>query len=322
MDAAAPIVLESRRLKVEVAQPGTVYHRTRFDWSGLITQVTLDGSHTFCVPEDHDPAKGTGGIGLCAEFGIEKAIGYVDAKPGEPFPKLGIGLLKRPQDANYRFFVDHEIASLFPIEIEILPNQARFVVEPLECRGYAVRLTKTLSVNENWLTIAYHLENRGSQPVHTHEYCHNFIGIDNQPVGVDYRLSMPYAVTLERNRAAFRGFLPPLLRRVTPDFVLDWLVKRMAGSSVVSVNGSEIGWKAAPKGAFYCRPLGFFQTEQAQWSLVHTPSAVAVREYDDFLPARVVLWGAGHVISPEVYIDIDVEPGESQAWTRRYEFLD
>jgi hypothetical protein len=48
---------------------------------------------------------------------------------------------------------------------------------------------------------------------------------------------------------------------------------------------------------------------------------VQVREYDDFTPARVALWGTKHVASPEVYIDIDLEPGQSQTWTRRYEFL-
>ena len=38
-----PIVLTGDRLKVEIARPGEFYNGTRFDWSGHITQVTLDG---------------------------------------------------------------------------------------------------------------------------------------------------------------------------------------------------------------------------------------------------------------------------------------
>jgi len=38
----APIVLKSDQLTVEIAQPGVFYNGTRFDWSGFITQVTLD----------------------------------------------------------------------------------------------------------------------------------------------------------------------------------------------------------------------------------------------------------------------------------------
>jgi hypothetical protein len=316
----SPILLESTRLKVEIAHPGTVYRRTRFDWTGFITQIRLDGKHTFCVPEDYNPAKGTGGIGLCGEFGIEKAIGYADAQPGEGFPKLGIGLLKRPDAPDYRFFVPHEILDLFEVRVDSTPASVRFTVEPRECRGYAVRQIKTLSVEGNRLTIAYHLENTGAKAIHTHEYCHNFLGIDNQPVGPDYRLRFAFPVKMERSVESFRGFLPPLFRRITPGFVLEMLVERMASAGVLRIAGREVGWAAVPEKAFFCRPLGFFQTAEAQWELTHVPSGVCVREFDDFVPARVALWGQKHVVSPEVYTDVDIEPGQSQSWTRRYEF--
>ena len=43
MDAGlAPIFLQNERLTVEIAQPGEHYDGTRFDWSGFITQVTLE----------------------------------------------------------------------------------------------------------------------------------------------------------------------------------------------------------------------------------------------------------------------------------------
>jgi hypothetical protein len=296
---ASPIVIRSSRLAVEIAAPGTVYNRTRFDWSGFVTQVTLDGSHTFCVPEDYDPNAGTGGIGLCNEFGIEKHIGYADARPGESFPKLGIGLLTRPNDAPYNFFKPHEIAQRFPIHIETGENQARFTVDPIDCQGFAARETKTLSVADNCLQIAYRLENVGRRPLITHEYCHNFVGIDQQPLSEDYRLHFPYPVKFEE--------IPGL----------DSMI-----SNVLRVDGQDIRWKWTPQKAFYCRPIGFYQTSQPQWELKLEKSGVGMREYDDFAPARVALWGTTHVVSAEIFIDINLHPGQSQTWTRRYEFFD
>src|SRR5512146_1592394 len=139
MTPSMPITLDTPRLKVEIAAPGMVYRRSRFDWTGFVTQVTLDGRHTFCVPEDPDPHKGTGGIGLCSEFGIEKAVGYADARPGELFPKLGVGLLRKPGDVPYDFFHPYEIEEPFPVQVEVTADTARFTAEPLDCRGYAVR---------------------------------------------------------------------------------------------------------------------------------------------------------------------------------------
>jgi hypothetical protein len=291
----SPIVIRSDRLAVEIAAPGSVYNRTRFDWTGFITQVTLDGSHTFCVPEDYDPAKGTGGIGLCNEFGIEKAIGFDDAQPGQPFPKLGIGLLTRPDEQPYNFFRLYEITQRFPIHVETLPSQARFTVDPLDCRGYAARLTKAVSVEGNCLQISYHLENVGSRSIATHEYCHNFVGIDHQPVGPEYNLLLPYPVTFE-----------------------DTLKVNL---EVLNINGQQISWKYTPEKPFYCRPQGFALSDQPQWELTHTPSGASMREYDDFAPARVALWGAAHVISGEIFNDINLLPGQSQSWMRRYEFI-
>jgi hypothetical protein len=321
IDPASPLFIQSNRLKVEIAQPGTVYNRTRFDWTGFITQVTLDGKHTFCVPEDYDPQKGTGGIGLCSEFGNEKCIGYADAQPGEAFPKLGIGLLKKNDRAAYNFFQPYEILEPFKIHVETGEDRTRFTVDPLDCRGYAVREIKMVSVQGNCLQIDYALENTGRLPIDTHEYVHNFTAIDQHPVGPGYRLRFPYPVRFEQFHESYRSFLPPLLQKVTPGFVLKSLVQSMMNTDVLLVEGQEVRWKGTPQKAFYCRPAGFSQTDQPQWELVLEAEGAGVREIDDFAPSRVALWGAAHVISAEVYLDVHLMPVQTQSWTRRYEFF-
>jgi hypothetical protein len=292
----SPTTLRSSRLTVEIAAPGSVYAGTRFDWTGFVTQVTLDRQHTFCMPESLTPGQGSGGIGLCGEFGIDKAIGYHDVSPGEGFPKLGIGLLKRPDGERYDFFRPHEIVQTFPIQVAATETQARFVVDPIDCRGYAVRLTKTLSVDGNWLKVSYRLDNVGSNHISTNEYCHNFMGIDQQPIGPDYRLRFPYQVELQ---------LPP----------------HMPPQPILSVSGNDLTLNGTPQRPFYCRPLGFSQTEEPQWELFHLPSGVGLREYDDFAPMRVAVWGTAHVISAEIFVDIALQPGETQTWMRRYMFF-
>jgi hypothetical protein len=307
-----PIVLQSERLTVTIAAPGSMYRGTRFDWTGFVTQVVLDAppfgapgrggpprrGHTFCVVESYVPGQGTGGVGLCNEFGIELPVGYDDASPGESFPKLGIGLLTRPDDAPYNFFRPYLIAELFPVVVETTATQATFTVAPLECRGYAARLVKTVTVNENELTVAYVLENVGQKPLVTHEYCHNFMGIDSHPIGPDYVLRTPYPITLE-----------PLGERMG----------RMA-SEDLEVVGGELRCRVMPQHQFYARLQGFSRTDMAQWELTHKPSGVTLKEYDDFTPVRVAVWGAIHVISAEVFVGINVQPGAMQRWTRRYTF--
>jgi hypothetical protein len=325
----APIVLKSDRLAVEIAPPGTAYDRTRFDWTAFITQVTLDAArtekkHTYCVPEDPDPSKGTGGIGLCNEFGIERAIGYDDAQPGECFPKLGIGVLEKTDDGPYTFMRPYKVVERFPIQIETAGDSATFVVEPVECRGYAARLTKTVSVEGATLQTAYRLENVGQKPLRTAEYCHNFCGIDGHLLGPDYSLRLPYDVRFEEPPPGMvRGALPRFWAKVLPDGLLAaigrFLMRRM--NKILVVRGPQISLQERPERPFYRRLVGYTLTDQPQWELVHTPSGVGMREIDDFTPCRVALWGTTHVISTEIFCPIDVQPGAEQTWTRRYEFF-
>jgi hypothetical protein len=95
------------------------------------------------------------GIGLCNEFGNELAVGYDEIGPGELFPKLGVGLLRRPDEGAYNFFRPHEVAELFSIHVDAGVDRVNFIVQPLECRGYAARLEKSVGVAENTLNIEY-----------------------------------------------------------------------------------------------------------------------------------------------------------------------
>jgi hypothetical protein len=281
----------SNRLAVELAYPGSSIQKgARFDLSGQVVQVVLDGKHVFCAPESMDENRGSGGLGLCNEFIDTTHTMYNEVGSGEKFPKMGVGLLTRESGGDY-FFMTHYEKTPYPMEVSINEESAQFTVLPAECMGFAARLEKKVSVHSNQLQIDYVFENAGQRPIEVVEYNHNFVCIDHHDVGPDYRFTLPYDVKLDK----------------CPE--------------VLSVDGGEITWKGVPEQAFFCMPEGFAGVAPHSWEVVHEPSGVGMREIDDFPVDHLALWGMSHVVSAEVFIKVSLNPGESHKWSRRYEFF-
>lgn len=284
------LMIGSGRLEVEIARPGRVYKGSRFDWTGFITRITLDKRHNFCVPEQYERNKGTGGIGFCNEFGIDMTPGYEEAGIGGSFTKIGIGLLRRVSAGPYEFHRPYDIEP-YPVQMSCDGQSAKFTMEPVECSGYAVRLEKTVRVEDRILRMDYRLENTGGKDIATNEYCHNFMGIDGHKLGRDYCLSFPGLIKADRLAGKF------------------------------TLNGDKILWEEEPEEDFY----GIIQKDRrdgdCQWQLVHGPSGVGVKDISRLPAAKYALWGCGHVVSPEVFIDIRLKPGERMEWSREYEFF-
>lgn len=278
--------MASNRLTVEFAAPATVYRGSRFDWTGFVTQVTLDGATRFCVPESTD-GTGTGGWGLSNEFGILEPVGFEDAQPGEWFPKLGVGLLRRPDAAPCNFARPYEMRP-FPMRWEATAETIRLVVDPLPTRGYAVRLTKILTVIDNRLTLDYLLENVGTRAIATREYAHNFLMVD-EGRAADYVLRLPFEVDAWPWPAAVQG------------------------------SGREVRWLNPPQRPIYV-PMEPLPPGARTFTLVHQPSGARVSETCDTDWCKLTVWGTGRVISPEAFVALDLAPGARQTWRRTYTF--
>jgi hypothetical protein len=290
-------ILSNGILTVEIAEPGAYYKGTRFDWSGFITGVTLEeGKHSFCVPESLVPGHGSGGGGLCNEFGISRAIGYEEAAAGEWFPKPGVGLLQKQSDEPYVFNGEYPLIP-FIVSEEHSGHSIRYTVQPMECRGYSMRLIKIITLNEEQLDISYMIENTGSKPLRIEEYIHNFVGIDGAAVGGEYELKLPGTLRIAAPESSYTD-------------------------NLLSVSGSSLTWTAEPDRPFYCRLEGWENAgADYYWELVHKPSGAGIRESGDFPAERIILWGEQHVISPEVFIDITILPRHSKGWKRSYQFF-
>jgi hypothetical protein len=285
------MILENERLRVEIADLGKVYGGARFDWTGFITQVTLDGKHSYCVPESLKAGEGTGGIGLCNEFGIFRPIGYDDARPGEKFPKLGVGLLTRPDAGPHDFAAPYAIEP-FPMRMTGGADRVVYEVDPLPCRGYEARLRKTIQLAGAGFDVVYELENVGRWPIRTHEYNHNFVAIDGRPPGPGYSLRLP------------KGIVPIA---VTPPLTLE---------------GRDVLWSAGVTSPFLNPAPGPYpHVEGAFWELTRQPGGVGLREIVNFPPEHFAIWCTPHLIGPEVFIAINLKAGGRMSWTRRYEFF-
>jgi hypothetical protein len=329
-----PIILENDQLLVEIDQPGIWYRGSRFDWTGFVRQVSLKRRgcpvHTFCAPETLQGDPSRSGSGLCNEFGIDTAIGYASARPGEVFPKLGVGLLVREDDQPYNFSTQYEIAQLFAVDCCREDTFAIFTSMPLNCRGYSAKLQKTLRVRNNQLLIDYSLENTGSNPLVTEEYCHNFIAIDFDhgdhpegrfPIGPEYSLLFPYQVDFEKTTSNTRKSGP------SPRHLLTSLFPTANNNDYAKYKGpllldkDRISLRSQPVEQFYCRLTGSSQTRLPQFQLLHRATGVGMSETDSFPPLRVAVWGTTHVMSTEVFQRIELMPGEFQVWSRHFTFF-
>ncbi len=289
-DNTALIRLRNERLEVEIPHPGTVYTGSRFDWNGFITRVVLDGRHTFCVPESLVSGKGSGGQGLCGEFGIDEPVGYEETCTGDYFHKIGAGLLKKTDTEPYDFFRAYSVTPL-NISVAATAENAKFHTITANNNGYSYEYVKEVGLDGNSITIRYMLENTGSRKIVTNEYCHNFIGIDNEFVSQSYKLKLPNRIVAEK---------------VVGDLYIE--------NNLITWQGTEL------KREFYCVAREYAGDPEFSWELYNSNAGVGLREIDDFQVSRFALWGNGHVVSPETFIKLELDPGQSKEWSRKYEF--
>ena len=289
------IILKNEHLKATLLQPGDpVYRRTRFDWTGFMTGVELDGKYTFTVKEQENPERRTtGGEGFCCEYPFDQVIN--EAAIGERFPKPGVGLLTRPDEKPYHFGRDYEVVP-FEKKTEIHEDYAVFVQEPMEALGYAFRETKTVRLEGQSIVTETVLENTGDKELELEEYNHNFVGINHLPIGPDYELDYP-------------GF----------DFT------GKPDCDCIRAQESHITWYTAPTHPFYYElPSPQENDKPYNWKLINTKAGAGVCEKVDapLGVSRCKLWGVDHVSSCEVMVRIRIPAGESMKWTRTLSFFE
>lgn len=291
------IYLNTDRLRVEICEPHESPNDTfRFDRAGFISEVTLDGHSRFCAEEPNNLSHpSSGGRGFCSEIQCDVSA---EAAVGEYFPKFGIGLLKKTDEEPYCFHKKYE-ARLFPVTVKHTETTAEFRTEAVTCMGYALEESRTIEVKDNQLKLTVCLTNTGTKAVHIREYCHNFISICGMALGNAYYLELPDIKDIP-----------------------DGLLKSGAGTDnyIGAGQGLQIS-RYADEPSMLFLPKEKINSDKAfRWKLSNRAAGACVSCEEGFVPSELNVWSVDHMISPEVFYEADLKPGETASWSRKHTF--
>lgn len=288
------LFLKNKNLEIRIDAPLENYQHARFDWTGKIVSVHYQKIPVFGVEKPNTSPKSSFGRGFYNEFGIENAIGYDETPVGDWFHKIGVGLLKK-EEGPYDFSKSYKIK---PASFQVEQTKSKlFIICTSELiNGYAYILTKEIALSATGFELHYKLINTGEKTIRTEEYNHNFLAIDQLSVGKEYLLKFPFS--LEPNLFG---------ENINPE-------------KLVKIGSKSIGFENTPKEVYFFSNLSRGKLVKPSWELIHREKNIGIRETTNFETRKINLWGCQHVISPELFFDVIVDPGKTIEWSRNYHF--
>lgn len=289
-------ILKNQNVEIQIDYPQENYDASRFDWTGKITSAKFKNIQLTTVEDLTSKDENQLGKGFYNEFGIDPAIGFDETEIGGWFHKIGLGLLKK-EGAHYEFNKPYEIN---PAEFQISTDANRVLLHCISqlINGYSYELRKEIELLETGFTIKYYLNNTGEKTIQTDEYVHNFIAINNGKIGGNYILNFPFELK------------PQLFgETVNPELA-------------AAMGEKKITFNRSPNKQFFLSNLSGGKSVQASWELLNLKAKIGIRESTNFQTPKINLWGWKHVISPELFFDINLAPCESTEWIRTYEFFE
>jgi hypothetical protein len=292
------------------------YRSTRFDWSGVVGCVSLNG-HKFFGEwfAQYDPLKNDSITGPVEEFRTDAgpmgyderrpgelyappgAIGYKEARPGETFLKPGVGALAKVDDSPYQFGGAYPIVDTGTWRVKVGKRSVRFrqVLRGPEGYAYVYEKTLTLSKNEPVMTLQHSLKNTGKKAVETYVYDHDFFMLDGKPTGPGMVVHFTFEPKPQNEIGA---------------------AARIQGKDLVFVDA------LAPSKGVAGYLTGYSDdARDFDFTVEDTRSKVGVQQTSDHSLARLYFWSTQTTICPEGYIQLNVAPGETSRWTLRYRFF-
>lgn len=289
--------LKNEYICLDIQKPGEFYRKARFDWTGQIIQITFLNKYTFCTTEKlDDKSINDYGRGLYNEFGIDKPVGYDDCKVGEKFPKIGVGLLTKESTKPYNFFEDYKVTP-YSFKTSFNDTEVVFICKSAKDQEYSFVLEKRIVLNKNTFRVYYTLTNNGKKEIRTNEYIHNFLSVDYKAIDQNYKLYFPFKINPDKLRG-----------KVNP-------------GNVVQFENDVVSFRSMPEDQFFFGNINTKYKGKGEWKLINTQDKLGIKEKTDFEIQKINLWGAGHVISPEIFFEINVTPGKSLSWSRTYELF-
>ena len=286
-------ILKSNSLKVAIDLPLENYKGSRFDWSGKISSIRFKDLPLTTIEDAGSKDVDFLGKGLYNEFGITSPVGFEEAPVGGWFHKIGVGLLKK-QHKEYLFHRNHLIKPA-NFDITYKNQKIKIICKSELINGYSYILKKEITVSENSITINYSLHNTGEKKIITDEYVHNFMAINNALIGEDYTLKFPFQI----NSSLFD--------------------ETVNSENKVEIGLDNVTFNKTPEKQFFFSNLTGGKELQAEWILTNLKANVGIKEFGSFKTDKINLWGWKHVISPELFFKISIDPKETVEWSRKFD---
>jgi hypothetical protein len=288
------------RARVAIPDVQNGYYRgTRFDWSGVIPSLEY-GGHTYFgqrTPRTDPTAQGSTS-GPVEDFTTDpggSGLNYGDAKPGETFVKIGVGVLRKPDEPKYDFKTNYEILDNGKWTVRTGPDwveTTQELTDPKSGYAYVYRKTVRLASGKPQMVIEHNLKNTGRKTISTPVLNHNFFYIDQQPVGPDFTVTFPFPVKAEREMPG----------------------AEVRGNQVVFLKPLETGQAST-------NLTGYSNTaKDFDFRVENHKTGAGVRLTADRPLTRFFFWSVPTTLCTEAYVSISVEPGKDVSWSLMYDF--
>lgn len=271
------------------------YRGTRFDWSGNMPELEYNG-HTYFGQwfRQYNPTLHDAIMGPVEAF---SPVGYDEAKVGENFLMIGVGMLAKPQEDRYFFANKYQIVNVGTWAVNTKPQQVDFH-HVLKDKDYSYDYTKTVALTDGKaeLVLSHTLKNTGKKPIESQVYNHNFFILDKQPVGPDYVTTFSFEPSGDAGRTAAHG--------------------KIQGNQIIFnkqlVRGEHLQFES----------MEGFSNDAKDYDIriENRRTGAAVRITSDRPLSKLAFWSPSTTICPEPYIHVKVDPGETFTWKIIYQF--
>jgi hypothetical protein len=282
------------------------YRGPRFDWSSMVAQAAWKGHKCFgeWKPAAHDPLGPDDTVGISGEFGMgpltgmPEPPGYCDTAAGDTFMKIGVGDLVRNSADRYSFGENYAVARPYKWTVEGNPDSISFFQSADGTGNYAYTFSRTYRIESGkpGFSVSCRLENCGRTPIRQTYYSHNFIRLDDHPVGSAYSLQFPFAPILIDSQSGH-------LRTDGPEVALESDIE--VGAGLFAVIGGFSETARHNRFEVRCRDAG-----------------IGLSVGGTAAPAKIHLFATRLTICPEVFIEIGLEPGAEFEWHDTYRFFE
>lgn len=287
------------KLYLPDAQRG-YYRATRFDWSGQMPSLEYKGHSYFGMwnPAPYDPKLHDAIMGPVEEFLTDgMGLGYAEAKAGGTFLKIGVGVIRKPEEAKFQQFKTYEIVDPGKWDVKKKPDSVTFtqtVKDP--STGYAYHYVKVVRLvkGQPRMVLEHSLKNTGKKTIESDAYEHNFYMIDKQPTGPDVVVKFPFEV---HNAQDLKGFAETRGKELV---YLKELTGRESAMSNLTGYGSD--------------------AKDYDIAEENRKTGAGVRQTGDRPLVRINYWSIRSTACPEPYIHMKIAPGETFTWKIAYEF--